>query len=111
MRLSHLAVLAALALPIPGLHAQTAVPSDYWPREIRTKDGSVITIFQPQIEKFVGIQLTARSAMAIKVVSRKDPVFGAVWFNANVETDFDGGTVTIRGIRVARSRFPESTRS
>ena len=67
---------------------------DYWPREIRTKDGSVITIFQPQVEKFVGIQVTARSAMSIKLVSRKDPVFGAVWFVANVDIDRDAGTVT-----------------
>lgn len=110
MRPFHFAVLLALVLPATGLQAQAAaVPSDYWPREIRTRDGSVITIFQPQAEKFVGIQLTARSAMAIKLVSRKDPVFGAVWFNANVDTDLEGGTVTIRDIRVARSRFPEST--
>ncbi|HEX9165042.1 MAG TPA: hypothetical protein VF862_03980 [Gemmatimonadales bacterium] len=108
MRLHHLAVLAALALPAP-LPAQTAVPSDYWPREIRTKDSSVITIFQPQIEKFVGIQVTARSAMSIKLVTRKDPVFGAVWFTANVDTDHEAGTVNIRDIRVANSRFPEST--
>jgi hypothetical protein len=77
-----------------------------WPREIPVSEG-VVVIYQPQPEKLEDNRLDARAAVAVELKDAKEPVFGAVWFQARLETDRAERTATIADIFVVRVRFPE----
>ena len=96
-----------LAFCIGALHAQ-----DYsWPREIPISGGATgtIVLYQPQAEKLVGNELTARGAIALKVAGRPDPIFGAMWMTAKVDVDRDSGMAWLTDVRVTRVRWPDAT--
>jgi hypothetical protein len=78
-----------------------------WPREIQ-QDGYAITMYQPQVDSFENDRLTSRAAVSV-TKDAGEPVFGAVWITARVETDREERLVTIADVRVPRVRFPEST--
>jgi len=88
----------------PSLASETAQNSN-WPYEIGTQKG-VIVIYQPQPEKLDGNKLFARLAVAIETDKSSEPVFGVVWFQADLETDRDERTASINHIKVARVAFP-----
>lgn len=75
-----------------------------WPRELK-KENATITLYQPQLENFEGNKVDAR--MAVSVKAKGDLVFGAIWINAIVSTDFDERTVTFESINVPRINFPD----
>ena len=88
---------------LPGiLHAQTT-----WPREIPSSAGEVI-IYQPQIDTYTGNQLTSHAAVSVAQPDGKPPVFGAVFFSANVATDRGTDIVTINNITATQCRFPNA---
>src|SRR5262245_22026550 len=78
-----------------------------WPREMNTDKG-VLTIYQPQPEKFENNVLTARAAASLTAKGGK-PVFGVFWFTARVDTDRDEGTAMLRDFVVTKARWLEST--
>ena len=88
--------------------AQEGVAGD-WPREIKTSEGTVI-IYQPQPEKLDGNQLKSRAAVAVELKDSKDPVFGAVWFDARLETDRAERMATIVDVKVTQARFPKQNK-
>jgi hypothetical protein len=77
-----------------------------WPREIVTEKGTVV-IYQPQPEKLEGDLLSGRAAVAVELKENKEPVFGALWFKARLETDRANRTATITQLDVTEVRFPE----
>ncbi len=77
----------------------------YWPREIRTKQGT-ITLYQPQPESLNGNALNGRAAVMIKQKGASEPVFGAFWFNAHMITDRDARIVTLESIAIQNIKFP-----
>ncbi len=102
-------VLALFILSVaPSTSAQSDAEEAGWPREIDLPEGKII-IYQPQPESFKGNVLEARAALSVTLKDQNVPVFGAVWFKAQVETDRDARTVEVVGIKVPRVRFPEST--
>ena len=46
-------------------------------------------------------------AVALEIKGSIKPVFGAVWFQATLETDRDERTALITSITIQRARFPE----
>ncbi len=76
-----------------------------WPREIVLSQGTVV-LYQPQPEKLEGNQLYSRAAVSGQMKGAKDPVFGAVWFIATLETDHADRTAVISAAKVTRMRFP-----
>lgn len=79
-----------------------------WPQEI-TADEATIVVYQPQPESLKGNVLTGRAAMSLDVKGREDPIFGAFWFDAKIETDVDSGIATIHAIKITKVRWPNST--
>jgi hypothetical protein len=79
---------------------------DSWPREISVPQG-VVVIYQPQPEKLEGNQLKARAAVSVELKGTNEPVFGAVWFEARMDTDRAERTATIADVSVTQVRFPE----
>ena len=104
MRLSRIC-LALLILAVSELSAQELT----WPQEIAGENGSVVVIYQPQIEEFSGNNLEGRAAVSVKLASSGGmPVFGAIWFKGELETDRDTRTAVLRDIDISDVRFADA---
>jgi hypothetical protein len=77
-----------------------------WPKEIPISNGGKITIYQPQPEKLVGVKLSGRAAVSIRKSANEEPVFGAIWVEAILNTDKDNGTATLESLNVVQTKFP-----
>ena len=92
--------LALLALGGPAAAIE-------WPQELKGQGGTVV-IYQPQVDSVTGNQLRARAAMSIEMEDGSDPIFGAFWFTADMETDRGEDLVRISKLRVERATWPDS---
>ncbi len=113
------AVAAALVALLAGIATAQAPPppppsapaedeyTSAWPRAIEVEKGA-LEIYQPQIEKFQGVSLSAQSAIAW-TPKDKEPIFGVVWLDATVLVDKDTRDVTIETLTVKKVRFPNAT--
>ena len=101
--------LGVLGLSFMLLFMTTALAEEEtngsWPREISVSEG-VIVMCQPQPESLNGNLLQARSAVAVEMKGAKEPVYGAIWFEARLDTDRDAGLAYITDVSVTRVRFP-----
>lgn len=77
-----------------------------WPQEVTAEEGTVV-VYQPQPESFSGNILQGRAAMSLELINKEEPIFGAFWFSARIDTDNDSATV--RDVRVTRVKWPDST--
>jgi hypothetical protein len=93
---------AAICLTTPSLGAEATD----WPKEVKAPDGTVV-IYQPQPEKLQGNFLTGRAAMSLELANKKEPIFGAFWFTAKLDTDKDSGISIVRDVRVTKVRWPD----
>jgi len=110
-------ILATLAFAMGSttvslLAAVSALADDYtrdWPRAIDTGEWTV-TIYEPQVDSFEGVDLEARAAVSVK---RSDgggePAFGAVWLSAKVDIDREERVMVVRELTVPEVRFADST--
>src|SRR5450755_5175771 len=80
--------------------------SDDWPKLINTANGTQIKVYEPEPESFKGNTLMFRSAISILGNGSNDPVFGAFWATAKVETDRDNRTMMINTLDVTSIRIP-----
>jgi hypothetical protein len=79
-----------------------------WPEHVEGPTG-LLTVYQPQPEKFDGNMLTARAAVSLTPAGSTEPEFGAMWFHARVSTDRDAHQVRIESIEVKRVKLPNAT--
>ena len=86
--------------------AQEAEKKYSWPLEIDSKEGFVVTLYQPQLETFAGNVLEGRMAVTIKP-KEKDMIFGAMWFKATVSTDTENRIVLLEKMHIVKTHFPE----
>jgi len=90
-----------------GLKADDSEDKLSWPIEIESNDGKFITtLYQPQLESFEANILEGRMAVTIKP-KEKEMIFGAVWFKANMSTDFDERTVLLEKMDIVKTHFPD----
>lgn len=78
-----------------------------WPHEITAPEGTIV-LYQPQPETLEGNVLTARAAISLELKDRKDPVWGAMWFSARLDTDQEAGTAILRDVKITRVGWPDS---
>lgn len=76
-----------------------------WPREIQVPEG-VVVVYQPQPESLNGNLLKGRAAVSVEIKESKEPVFGAIWFEAQLDTDRAERTADLSEVLVTRVRFP-----
>jgi len=79
-----------------------------WPKEIDIPEGKIV-IYQLQPEKFEGNVISGRAAMSLELTKSPEPIFGAFWFSARVDTDTEAGTALVRDLKVTRVSWPDST--
>jgi hypothetical protein len=87
--------------------AEPAATPD-WPREIDSPAG-VLVVYEPQPDTFQGPTLTGRAAFSLTPQGKTDPLFGALWFSANVSTDRDQRLVQVVSGKVTRLDLPNSS--
>ena len=106
VRRISVAGLRPLLLLTALLFGSSALAAIEWPQEI-TAEGGTIVIYQPQPETLEGNTLTGRAAMALQEKGG-EPIFGAFWFEAKIDTDRDQGLSLIREVKVTDVRWPDS---
>lgn len=99
MRKNHLLLL--LTMFISGI----AISQNVWPREIPLSSGGKVTIYQPQPDNLTGNKLTGRAAVSVKQNSKDEPVFGAIFFEATLNTDKDSRMADLESVKVTNAKF------
>jgi hypothetical protein len=114
----RLVALVVIVTYSTALRAQLAVPSAAsgqevtpagdeltWPREFEDI-GAKVDIYQPQIEKWQGVDFETRSAVAITPAGSNAPVYGVFWMKARAEVDKAARIVTLNDVEVTKAKFP-----
>ncbi len=98
-------LLAILALAVaPAGHAQQ--PDVAWPREAKAADGTVITVYQPQIESWAENRVAGRAAVAVMRPGEPEPTYGVIELAARTAIDKASDLATLSELRVTKSSFP-----
>ena len=100
----RLAIIFALAAACGICRAQA--PDVAWPREARAADGTLITVYQPQIERWAESTLSGRAAVSVKRPNEKDPRYGVIELVARTEIDKSSDLATLSAVRITKSTFP-----
>ena len=111
LRFSHRRVgLAALVCILSLVVDEIPAAQDQgWPREIES-NGNKLTIWQPQIDEWeYYVKLKARMAAAVTPRGSKKPILGALWVEADTQTDADERTVLVYNIEMKDARFEGSS--
>lgn len=103
VRFSFMLLLGLLMLPLLSF-----AQSDRWPHEIKTADGVVITIYQPESESLKGNIYESRAAVSVQGKTAKEPVFGAMWTRSVLQTDRESRMALLESIKVTDVRFPNN---
>ena len=83
-----------------------AEETENWPKKIE-KNGATIIIYTPQVESLTANTLESRAAVSVTNDEYTSPVFGAMWFNCQIETDRDDRTVDLLKMKVSAAKFPD----
>lgn len=78
-----------------------------WPREFQD-NGVKVDIYEPQIEKWAGMDFETRSAVAITAPGSNAPVYGVFWTKAQANIDKAARVVTLNNIEATRVSFPSN---
>lgn len=77
-----------------------------WPKEIKAKNGAVITVYQPQPESMKGDQLKGRAAFSAQEKTGDDLIFGVFWYTSKIITNRDERTVALESIQINDVKLP-----
>ena len=106
MKKIYFIVLMAL-MSVHFAFAQNDTLKLKWPKEIE-RNGTVVILYQPQLESFKSNILKGRLALSV-TPKGKEIVFGALWFEARLITDWDKRTALLEEIDITRIHFPNYT--
>src|SRR3954466_11690630 len=98
-----LLAVVGLALAL-ACHAQA--PDVAWPREVKGADGTVVTLYQPQVESWADNKLAGRAAVAVIRPGEKEPTYGVIELSARTAIDKASDVATLSEVRVTKSSFP-----
>src|SRR5689334_21167777 len=99
-----LSCLAAAQAPAQA-PTPTPAPDVAWPREAKGADGTVITVYQPQIESWADNQLRGRAAVAVKRPGEDEPRYGVLELSVQTAIDKGAYIATLSELRVTLSNF------
>jgi len=94
-----------LAACLPSTAAESR-----WPRTIESPEGKFV-VYQPQLESFTGDRVRARAAISVTPAGSKEPIFGAMWVSARVDTDRAERTVNLHDAAVTSVKFPDAAQA
>src|SRR3954452_6495452 len=94
--------LAVLALAA-SCQTWAQAPDVTWPREVKAADGTVITVYQPQAERWADNNLAGRAAVAVTRPGEKEPHYGVIELSARTQIDKSVDLVTLSALRITKS--------
>ncbi|HZM37347.1 MAG TPA: carbohydrate-binding family V/XII, partial [Burkholderiales bacterium] len=97
-------ILLVLLLWAGAAAAQTADPT--WPRQLKAADGTAITVYQPQVERWADNNLSGRAAVSVRAPGAKEPSYGVIELSARTEIDKSSDLVTLSELRLTKASFP-----
>src|SRR5690349_9907398 len=77
-----------------------------WPKELTTKNGTVISIYQPQPESLKGSLLNGRAAFSVHQKEKDEPQFGVFWYTTTIHTNRDDHSISLESIKVLEVKLP-----
>ena len=86
--------------------AQPPAAEVAWPREVKAPDGTSITVYQPQVERWADNNLSGRAAVSVLPPGAKEPSYGVIELAARTEIDKSSDLVTLSALRITKSSFP-----
>ena len=89
--------------------ASAQAPDVAWPREAKAPDGTSITVYQPQVERWADNNLSGRAAVSVVRPGEKEPHYGVIELSARTDIDKAADLVTLSAVRVTKSNFPGAT--
>ena len=95
-----------LLLFVMGYQQVFAAGENTWPKVIENPKG-IITIYQPQPESLNGNIVEGRAAISVKPAKTKKPVFGAIWYKAELEVDRTTRMAVIKDVTIPNIRFSD----
>src|SRR5437868_3250793 len=98
-------LLAAGALATFTAVAQAPAPDVSWPRQAKGADGTVVMLYQPQIETWADNKLTARAAVAVTRPGEAEPRYGVIELAARTQIDKASDVATLSELRITKSSF------
>jgi len=94
-------------LALVSLPSVLAEESD-WPRTLPLEQG-MVTIYSLQVDDIDNDIIHFRAALAYRATTGSEPVFGAGWFESQVEIDSDNRIVHPTNLKLTETRFPAGT--
>ena len=98
--------LLAVAGMVVVVAAWAQAPDVTWPRQVKAADGTVITVYQPQIESWADNKVSARAAVAVTRPGEKEPGYGVLELAARTAIDKASDVATLSDLRITKSSFP-----
>ena len=92
-------------LMVLGL-APAVAQEDGWPKSIALDDGATVTIYEPQVEEMTESFVRFRAALAYRESPGAEPVFGAGWFESDLQLNRFSRTAHPIDMDVTQTRFP-----
>ena len=86
---------------------EVAETASLWPQDIPYGTSS-ITLYQPQLETLVGVNLTGRAAVSYVAEGKSDEdrIFGALWFTAILDIDRESNIARVTSLTVTKVVTP-----
>jgi len=91
-----------------SVSASLSYAQQLWPKAIISNEASV-KIYQPLVESYSGGIVKARAAFSVLAKGKTDPVFGALWVNATLQTDRAKRSAVLEKIKVLEIKFAGDT--
>lgn len=105
-------IVLGLGLSVTALsqttQAEDPEPETPWPYEVKDGD-STITVYQPQLDTWDGVRLTARAAVSVKEGGKDStPIYGVVHVTARTLVDKNDRIVTLDRYDIVNAEFPSA---
>ena len=78
---------------------------NHWPKEIALSFGGKVTIYQPQPETLEGNKLAGRAAVSFRKSAKEEPIFGALFFTAILQTDKVTRMAELESVKISNAKF------
>ena len=79
-----------------------------WPKMLITPNGGRLTLYQPELEKFNGVDVSARMPVSYKPEG-KEEIYGIIWTESRVIIDRNNKLVKIKDIQITKAKYPNAT--
>jgi hypothetical protein len=101
--------LSLFLMTLCFLLSQNSYAKNEWPRDITTEKGTIITLYQPQLESLKGDILKTRVVVSVKKDKNAEPIFGVFWSDATLNTDLTTRIAALEKLKVTSLKFPDGT--